>query len=158
LLYSENQRNEHAAAAIKRREPNIAKLAREYNKACEEITGLIKTKKAPKGAVAPVPVPTKGLYQLDVDDVIWQDLGLDDADELGTPPLWLCDDKVRSGIRAVLQKDRCNEEAPRLLRERKHLQIWFATEWQAVAEAHALSTGELVNLKVRAILIDCQAQ
>lgn len=61
--------------------------------------------------MAPVPVPAKGLYQLDVDDVIWQDLGLED--EEGTPPLWLCDDNVRSGIRAVLQKDRCNEEAPR---------------------------------------------
>jgi hypothetical protein len=105
-----------------------------------------------------VPVPTKGLYQLDGNDVIWQDLGLDHNDELGMPPLWLCDDKIRSGIRAVLQKDPCNEEAPRLLQERKHLQIWFATEWQAIAEAHALSTGELVNLKVWAILMDCQVQ
>ncbi|KAJ7107142.1 hypothetical protein C8R44DRAFT_834299 [Mycena epipterygia] len=108
---SENQRNEHAGAAIKRREPNIARLAKAYNKVCEEIATLIRTRKAPRGVVAPLPVPSKGLYQLDVDDVIWQDLGLD-GDE-GTPPMWLSNDKVRAGIRAMLQKDRCAEEAPR---------------------------------------------
>ncbi|KAJ7474951.1 hypothetical protein FB451DRAFT_1034933 [Mycena latifolia] len=138
---SENQRNEHAGQAIKRREPNIAKLANSYNKICEEIAALIKAKQAPAGAVAPLPVPSKGLYQLDVDDVIWQDLGLDDQE--GTPPRWLSDDNIRSGIRALLQKDRCEEEAPRLKRERKHLQIWFATEWQAVEQAISLSEGAI---------------
>ncbi|KAJ7453456.1 hypothetical protein FB451DRAFT_1342546 [Mycena latifolia] len=140
---SENQRNEHAGQAIKWREPNIAKLANSYNKICEEIAALIKAKQAPAGAVAPLPVPSKGLYQLDVDDVIWQDLGLDDQE--GTPPRWLSDDNVRSGIRALLQKDRCEEEAPRLKRERKHLQIWFATEWQAVEQ---LRRKELIRLCV----------
>ncbi|KAJ7703706.1 hypothetical protein B0H17DRAFT_1157110 [Mycena rosella] len=121
---SENQHNEHAGAAIKRQEPNIARLVKEYNKICDQIEALIKAKKAPARAVAPVPVPAKGIYQLD-------DLGLD-GDEEGAPPLWLQNDKVRLGIRALLQKDRCHEEAPRLLRERGHLQIWFATEWRAV--------------------------
>ncbi|KAJ7469552.1 hypothetical protein FB451DRAFT_1038682 [Mycena latifolia] len=138
---SENQRNEHTGQAIKRREPNIAKLAKSYNKVCEDIAALIKAKKAPAGAVAPLPVPSKGLYQLDVDDVIWQDLGLDDQE--GPPPRWLSDDKVRSGIRALLQKDRCAEEAPRLKREQRHLQIWFAIEWKAVEEAMALSEGAI---------------
>ncbi|KAJ7477637.1 hypothetical protein FB451DRAFT_1396593 [Mycena latifolia] len=138
---SENQHNEHAGQAIKRREPNIAKLANSYNKICEEIAALIKAKQAPAGAVAPLPVPSKGLYQLDVDDVIWQDLGLDDQE--GTPPRWLSDDNVRSGIHALLQKDQCEEEAPRLKRERKHLQIWFATEWQAVEQAISLSEGAI---------------
>ncbi|KAJ7635442.1 hypothetical protein B0H17DRAFT_1217284 [Mycena rosella] len=137
---SENQRNEHAGAAIKRREPNIARLVKEYNKICDQIEALIKAKKAPARAGAPVPMPAKGIYQLDVDDVIWQDLGLD-GDEEGAPPLWLQDDKVRLGIRALLQKDRCHEEAPRLLRERSHLQIWFTTEWRAVNEALKASTG-----------------
>ncbi|KAJ7700448.1 hypothetical protein B0H17DRAFT_1128860 [Mycena rosella] len=137
---SENQCNEHAGAAIKRQELNIARLVKEYNKICDQIEALIKVKKAPARAVAPVPVAAKGIYQLDVDDVIWQDLGLD-GDEEGAPPLWLRDDKVRLGIRALLQKDRCHEEAPHLLRERGHLQIWFATEWRAVNEALKASTG-----------------
>lgn len=142
MFPSENQRNEHAGQAIKRREPNIARLVREYNKICDQISKLIKTNKAPRGAVAPIPVPAKGIYQLDVDDVIWQDLGLDE-DQQGTPPLWLSNDNVRSGIRALLQKDRCQEEAPQLLRERGHLQTWFATEWKAVCEAIELSDGTL---------------
>ncbi len=84
----------------------------------------------------------KGLYQLDVDDAIWQDIGLDDD---AAPARWLVDNKVRAGIRAMLQKDRCGEEAPRLLRERRHLRVWFAIEWKAVSEAIELSKGELLS-------------
>ncbi|KAJ7067771.1 hypothetical protein B0H15DRAFT_793738 [Mycena belliarum] len=141
-LHTENQRNEHTNQAIQRREPNITKLASSYNKICQDIAALIKAKKAPAGVVAPLPVPAKGIYQIDVDDALWQDLGLD-GDEEGTPPLWLKDDKVRSGIRALLQKDRCGEEAPRLLREQKHLRVWFATEWKAVNKAIGLSNGAI---------------
>ncbi|KAF8212959.1 hypothetical protein K438DRAFT_1566092, partial [Mycena galopus ATCC 62051] len=129
---SENQRNEHVEQAIKRRGANISKLVKTYNKLCDDISNFIKSKKAPKGAVAPPPIPEKGLYQLDVDDMIWQDVGLDDAD--GPPPPWLVNDKVRSGIRAMLQRDRCFKEAPRLVRERRHLQVWFATEWKVVSD------------------------
>lgn len=75
-----------------------------------------------------------------MDDAIWQDLGLD-GDEQGVAPLWLSDEKVRAGIRALLQKDRCKEEAPRLLREWRHLQMWFATEWRAVCGVIAITQG-----------------
>ncbi|KAJ6534507.1 hypothetical protein DFH09DRAFT_1092099 [Mycena vulgaris] len=139
---SKNQRNEHASAAITRREPNIARLVKLYNQSCVEIKALIDTKKAPKGAIAPIPVPAKGIYQLDVDDAIWQDLGLD-RDEQGVAPLWLSDEKVRADIRALLQKDRCKEEAPRLLRERRHLRMWFATEWRAVCGVIAITQGAI---------------
>jgi hypothetical protein len=101
---------------------------------------LIRSKKAPAGAVAPSLIPAKDIFQLDVDNAIRQDMGLD---EDTAPAAWLVDDKVRAGICAMLQKDRCNEEAPRLKRECRHLQIWFATEWEAVLEmmkiAQALS-------------------
>ncbi|KAJ7114460.1 hypothetical protein C8R44DRAFT_881299 [Mycena epipterygia] len=126
---SENQRNEHAGAAIKRREPNIARLAKAYN---------TKSTEGCRGST-PLPVPSKGLYQLDVDDVIWQDLGLN-GDE-GTPPMWLSNDKVRAGIRAMLQKDRCAEEAPRLLREHGHLRTWFSIEWKALCAAIEAASG-----------------
>ncbi|KAF7368005.1 hypothetical protein MSAN_00866300 [Mycena sanguinolenta] len=135
---SENQKNEHAAAAIKRREPTINNNVRDYNKLCAEISTLIQGKRAPAGAVAPTPIPVKGIFQLDVDDAIWQDLGLDDDT---TPARWLVDANVRAGIRAMLQKDRCEEEAPRLQRERRHMQMWFATEWAAVKHAIELSHG-----------------
>ncbi|KAJ7354318.1 hypothetical protein DFH08DRAFT_955712 [Mycena albidolilacea] len=122
---SENQKNDHAGAAIKRREPTISNTVKEYNKLCANIASLIRNKKAPAGT-------------LDVDDAIWQDMGLD---EDTVPASWLVDDKVHAGIRAMLQKDRCNEEAPRLKRECRYLQIWFATEWEAVSETMKIAQG-----------------
>jgi hypothetical protein len=138
IRVTENQKNDHAGAAIKRREPTISNTVKEYNKLCADIASLIRNNKAPAGAVAPSPIPAKDIFQLDVDDAIWQDMGLD---EDTAPASWLVDDKVRAGIRAMLQKDRCDEEAPRLKREHRHLQIWFATEWEAVSEMMKIAQG-----------------
>ena len=46
----------------------------------------------------------KGLFALDVDDIIWQDVGLND-ENWEDPPHWLCDADVRSGILAMLDLD-----------------------------------------------------
>ncbi|KAF8126659.1 hypothetical protein K438DRAFT_1912444 [Mycena galopus ATCC 62051] len=138
---SENQKNEHAGEAIKRREGSMLTQVKAYNKLCGEISTLIAAKKAPKHSVAPKPMPLKGLYQLDVDDEIWQEVGLNDAEDRPAP--WITDDNVRSGIRAMLQRDRCQEEAPRLLRERRHLQIWFSEEWEAVARMIDMTEGAM---------------
>ncbi|KAJ7689373.1 hypothetical protein B0H14DRAFT_2652810 [Mycena olivaceomarginata] len=135
---SENQKNDHAGAVIKHREPTISNTVKEYNKLCADIASLIRNKKAPAGAVAPSPIPIKDIFQLDVDDAIWQDMGLD---EDTAPASWLVDDKVRVGICAMLQKDWCDKEAPQLKRERRHLQIWFATEWEAVSEMMKIAQG-----------------
>ncbi|KAJ7753696.1 hypothetical protein B0H14DRAFT_3600959 [Mycena olivaceomarginata] len=82
-------------------EPNISKLLKMYNKLCKDIASLIRTKKAPKGAVALPPIPEKGLYQLDVDDAIWQDVGLNDVN--GDPPRWLTDDKFKLRRQELLE-------------------------------------------------------
>ncbi|KAJ7106146.1 hypothetical protein C8R44DRAFT_834353 [Mycena epipterygia] len=102
----------HTKSAVKCREPTISKVDTEYNKLCSEIRKLIKDGKAPRGAIAPLPIPSAELWQLDVDDGIWQDVGLDDDDGQpgGAPPLWLADEKVREGIKAMLEVDQCNEE------------------------------------------------
>ncbi|KAJ6553756.1 hypothetical protein DFH09DRAFT_1085514 [Mycena vulgaris] len=124
-------------SAVKRREPTISKVNSDYNKLCGEISKVIKEGKAPRGAIAPVPIPAKGIWQLDVDDGIWQDVGLDEDD--GEPavelPPWLCDERVRSGIKAMLELDRCNKEDVRLKKERCALQVWFAEEWAVVKVA-----------------------
>ncbi|KAG2155941.1 uncharacterized protein EDB93DRAFT_1073135, partial [Suillus bovinus] len=57
---------------------------------------------------------------LDVDDDIWQDIGLDD-DTLN-PLAWLSDNTVRNGIWLQLEVDWCNEEEARLMRERTVIQ------------------------------------
>jgi hypothetical protein len=78
-----------------------------------------------------------------VDDAIFQDVGLDEDDDAiapTEPPLWLCDEQVRAGIKAVLALDRCDEEDARLLRETCSLRVWFAEEWKMVQRA-LLDTG-----------------
>jgi len=79
---------------------------------------------------------------LDVDDAIWQDVGLND-DVSEEPPLWLCDAKVQSGILAMLDLDRCEEEELRLQHERRAMQDWFLEEWEIVNVAYE-NTGVLV--------------
>ncbi|KAF8142765.1 hypothetical protein K438DRAFT_1499330, partial [Mycena galopus ATCC 62051] len=98
---------------------------------------LIRTKNAPRGALAPRPIPDGQLWKLDVDNEIWEDVGLDDdeTEQQTTPPLWLCDDGVRAGIKALIQFDPCKEEDIRLKKERAALQVWFAEEWVLVNRA-----------------------
>ena len=134
----EKKRNDHTSDAIKKREPTIQKLINLYNDECKTIEQLISRRKAPKDSIAPEPLPKKGIFQLDVDDAIWRELGLND-DETTARPRWLLDPKVRDGIRAMLKKDRCAEDSHRLLREREHLQIWFAFEWKVVCELIAIT-------------------
>jgi hypothetical protein len=71
---------------------------------------------------------------LDVDDDIWQDLGLQE-DDLSDPPRWLTDEKVHQGIRWMLELDRCLEEEERLKEERCFLQEWVVEEWRRVENA-----------------------
>lgn len=75
---------------------------------------MVKRKVAPPGAVIPEVIPAGALWTLDVDDAIWQDIGLEEAPDLetsdSTPPLWLRDEKLRAGIRSLLDYDRTVEE------------------------------------------------
>lgn len=91
---------------------------------------LIKKGEAPAGAMAPTTINLSTFWMLDVDDPIWQDAGLLE-DEPVSPP-WLTDNKVRSGIRAMLEIDRCTEELARISRERGIMQHWLREEWEAV--------------------------
>ena len=64
----------NAQSQIKRKEPGVQALVQKYNKLCDELTRIIKAHKAPRRAVAPLSIDLDGLYQLDVDDDIWQDI------------------------------------------------------------------------------------
>ena len=126
----------HAQAQIKRKEPGIQALARKYNKLCGELSKMIAAGKTPRGAVAPPEIEQDGLFQLDVDDDIWQDIGLtDEVDDLHTIPDWLGNEDVRGGIKALLEHDRCIEEERRLIQERISMQQWIQEEWLIVITA-----------------------
>lgn len=140
----------HVESAVKRREPGILKLAQTYNTLCTQMATLIKQQQAPKSAVAPEPIKSDGLFKLDVDDDIWQDIGLeddvsdtDDSSDTSVPG-WLGDESIRAGIKAQLILDRCLEERDRLSRERCTMQIWMQEEWKALEHAMA-NTGEHID-------------
>lgn len=60
-------------------------------------------------------------------------MGLEDDDYQDRPPArWLSDDKVRQGITAMLELDRCKEEEQRLGLERCSVQEWMMEEWSCV--------------------------
>lgn len=128
--------HDHTRSSVQKRDPSIQQLARDYNRLCDTMHRLIKERKAPHNAVVPEKIPTTGLFTLDVDDTIWQDIGLVDDEESSTPPLWLCDNNVRTGIKARLELDRCAEEESRLRHERHALRVWFAEEWNVISTAY----------------------
>lgn len=124
----------HIQGAVQRRAPTIQNIAKKYNTLCTQMADMVKHKTAPAGAVVPEQIPQGGLWTLDVDDAIWQDIGL--SEELDTcPPLWLRDEKIRTGIRNLLDYDRCLEEEARLLKERKSLQESSREQWAVISVA-----------------------
>jgi len=135
LIYTEQKVHTHTESSVKRRDPSIQQLAQSYNELCTKITKYIEDGRAPHDAICPKKIESSGLFTLNVDDAIWQDVGLnDDASE--EPPLWLCDANVRSGILAMLDLDRCEEEEFRLQHERRAMQDWFLEEWEIVNVAY----------------------
>ena len=120
-------------ASIKWQEPTILKLVATYNNLCGGLQSMIWLHKALPGAIAPHPIPSKGIFQLDVDSDIWQDVGLEKP--YASPPQWLADEGVCKGIKLMLEIDRCNEEERQLSREQSVLQVWFAMEWLSVQNA-----------------------
>ncbi|OJA10545.1 hypothetical protein AZE42_11907, partial [Rhizopogon vesiculosus] len=111
-------------------EPGIVKLLKTYNDLCTQLQALIHQGKAPRNALPPLPIAREGLFQLDIDDEVWQDIGLDDPNNL--PPGWLANDGVWQGIKYMLDLDRCEEEAACVMRERCTLQEWMEEEWMRV--------------------------
>jgi len=134
----------HAEAQLKRKEPGIQQLARKYNKLCDELVVMIEKRKAPRGAVAPHMIERDSLFKLDVDDEIWQDVGLQD-DVQDKIPLWLGDDNVRQGIKSLLELDHCQEEEKRLCKEREAMHDWMVEEWECVTEAINLCGTCILN-------------
>ncbi|KAJ3722681.1 hypothetical protein C8R42DRAFT_579935 [Lentinula raphanica] len=125
----------HTADAVKRRDPGIESLARTYNGLCVKLSDMIEAGNAPPHAVAPRTIPTKELFTLDIDDSIWDDIGLANTDDTLQLPPWLADEQVRTGIKGILLRDRCDEELRRLCHEVRVMREWFADEWEALEKA-----------------------
>ncbi|RDB27721.1 hypothetical protein Hypma_003286 [Hypsizygus marmoreus] len=120
----------HTESSVNRREPTIQRLAQDYNRLCGTMAKLIKERKAPRGARCPQKINSKGLFALDVDDEIWQDVGLDD-DMPGTePPPWLSNDRNR------------------LRHECRAMREWFAEEWLTLNVTYDSTDDESLRYEV----------
>ncbi|KAK7452231.1 hypothetical protein VKT23_012336 [Stygiomarasmius scandens] len=137
---SEQKLHDHTRDSVQRRDPSILALASKYNNLCDDIEDLICCGKAPTHAVTPKKIDKSTLFNLDTDEDLWQDIGLMDDGDCPPPP-WMVDDKVRKGIQAMLELDRCTEEAARLQIQRQSLQEWFTEEWKLVLKALEAGTG-----------------
>lgn len=110
-------------------------MNRDYNNLCAAIATEIRQGRAPAGAIPPERIDPKGVFKLDVDDAIWQDVGLDDENGSDEPPPWLSRETVRSGIKALLELDRADEEDGQLVKECRSLRRWFSEEWTLINRA-----------------------
>ncbi|KAJ7583707.1 hypothetical protein C8J56DRAFT_1005111 [Mycena floridula] len=120
----------HADKEAKRRVSGLNSLVKSYNDLCEEMDRWIQRRPMNSNIVAPMRIEKEGLFDLDVDSPIWDDIGLRDESE-GVEPLpgWLADDDIRKGIRCMLELDRCEEEEIRLKEEANALKVWMVEEW-----------------------------
>ncbi|KAJ7577603.1 hypothetical protein C8J56DRAFT_1060774 [Mycena floridula] len=134
-----NKLQSHTEDQVKKKDPSILALVKKYNGICEVLTKMISSRAAPTDSISPKPIDKAGLFQLDVDNEIWHDIGLiDDFEGVASIPRWLADDDVRHGIRLMLEFDCCEEEQVRLLDERVALRNWMAEE----SKVTALSIGQ----------------
>ena len=107
---------------------------------CLDLNKIIQKNAAPRGAISPLPIALDGLFKLDIDDDIWQDIGLtSETDDMTEIPAWLGNNGVRDGIKALLEHDCCIEEMERVKHERISMQEWFKEEWEVVKEAIAIT-------------------
>ncbi|KAJ7154030.1 hypothetical protein C8R43DRAFT_1126688 [Mycena crocata] len=159
---SEFKLRTHTQSAAQKREPATAKLNAEYNRLCNLIATEIREKRAPPNAIAPKRIDPKNLFKLGVDDPIWQNAGLEHLEEGQKPPPWLSSETVRSGINAMLEVDRADEEDRILLKETRALRVWFSEDWRVVNRAMEESRSEPERyqffLRRERLLLECRIQ
>ncbi|KAG6906264.1 hypothetical protein DXG01_014925 [Tephrocybe rancida] len=136
----------HTAASVKSRKPAISKLARSYNALCDTMQQLFNKGKAPCGAICPKQLELKGIFDLDVNDTIWEDIRLEEGTPAAPPP-WLADENVCAGIKALLERDCCLEEEVRLRQECRSMRVWLSEEWRIVNLAlGTVDFGDITSL------------
>lgn len=133
LKYSSDENlRQHAELQLKRRQPGIMKLVKKFNDCVTKMETLKAKGEAPTTARIPKTIESKGLFSLDIEDDIWQDVDVLNEEPA---PRWMSDETVRRGIRALLVKRRCIEEVARLQKEMLAMQEWFKREWAKVETA-----------------------
>ncbi|KAF9503682.1 hypothetical protein BS47DRAFT_1262514, partial [Hydnum rufescens UP504] len=104
----------HVEKAVKSRSGGIEATVKKYNAKLKELVALRGKGGIQRGAYVPPMLTMEGLYQLDVDQDIWEDLRGDIADfPDGIVPPWLGDPSVKEGIRLSQEIANCRQELER---------------------------------------------
>ncbi|KAF8586494.1 hypothetical protein K439DRAFT_1646179 [Ramaria rubella] len=82
---NENKLHDHTEEQIKCKEPRIKELVWKDNKLCLSLAQHIESKCAPPNSFAPMQINLHRVFQIDIDDPIWVDVGLED-EEIGLVP------------------------------------------------------------------------
>jgi hypothetical protein len=125
MTHVEQRDDTQTKGLVRRTRKGMSTMVSRFNRYIKQMAVLVNAGEAPKGAILPKRLNTKRLWKIDIDDVIWNDSGLDVDLEEDRPPRWMEDTHVRKGIAALLIVDRCREEKVRLEKEIDAMLPWI---------------------------------
>ena len=99
-----------------------------------------------RDAYVPPELSIEGLYKLDVDQDIWQNVDMEDF-EGGKVPLWLSDKEVWDGIQAAQEVKSCQQELSQCEWEHSNLHVWLLKDYEAVCQVFEFSKGMYYRFK-----------
>ncbi|KAF9505006.1 hypothetical protein BS47DRAFT_1274785, partial [Hydnum rufescens UP504] len=102
----------HVEKVVKQRAPGIEATVHKYNAKRKEMLKERGKNGVRRDAYVPLELVMEGLFNLDVDQDIWENANMVDF-EGGEIPLWLANKEVRDGIRAAQEVKSCQEELRR---------------------------------------------
>ena len=88
----------------------------------------------------PAPLNLEQLFNADANQEMWLETGLEEED-VADVPRYLYDNAVKSGIGAMLMRDRTMEEEGRLMVELGSMIDWTSSSLHAVENAISMCTG-----------------
>jgi hypothetical protein len=122
----------------------VKTLVHQYNERQAALAKLVCQGDVPASMVLPPKIQMKGLFDLDVDNDIWQDIGLDETRH--ESPLWLSNDEVRRSIRLMHDVINSKAEIERCIAERTALCTWYTEEYYSLVATFGATSGAFIVL------------
>jgi hypothetical protein len=124
----------HVEKAVRHRSSGVEATINKYNATLAEMSEYRrKSRTISRDAYIPPMLSKEGLYKLDVDQDIWEDVPGHMADfPDGVLPPWLADVSVKQGICTAQEIVNCRQELERCKAEHSNLWMWFSGEYTAV--------------------------
>lgn len=132
----------HTDNSIARRTPGIRQLATRYNEMRARLLNH-PLRRYHKTVGIPAMLDIDQLFNTEANQEMWLETGLTE-DDLAQPARYLHDEGVRSGVVAMLMRDRAEEECSRLESELKIMINWITSSLMATEKAILLCNGKLV--------------